>query len=544
MNKPNNSLFDGKFIMTMVFVMAAWMGWQAYMAKKYPDAYKKPNVASEKSAANPADSSTQNVSTDTATGTEVTKAQPVKSEFSVASEKLTNHTDAVWNFNISSRGMALRDVKLQNYKDRKEEPITFASVEGTTLFATGLSGEREPLDFTVTKTNEHQYVGEAQTDGMKITKILTLEPENYLIKTQVKVENTNNRFLGLVTYLDERIHETKTSFLMPTFDHQEFYVFNDGSENRAMVHHDKTMTENYTNVHIMGYGSQYFAAALIDQSETLPELKVMSLMEPTGPKASGRLTHTQLNKAAFFNLNYSVFVGPKSYELLKTIDADLSGMVNFGFFRSIAKGIFWLMKSIYAAIGNWGIAIICLTILVRILVLPFNVIGYRQMKAMQKIQPHLKTIREKYKNDQQKLNQEMLTLMKEAKANPIGGCLPMFLQIPIFFALYQVIGQSIELYKAPFIFWIHDLSIKDPFYVLPVLMGITMFVQQKITPNTLEPAQQKVMMFLPIFFSFLMISLPSGLTLYIFVSTIFGVLQQLYFMKDDNSSHLTLKKES
>jgi YidC/Oxa1 family membrane protein insertase len=191
------------------------------------------------------------------------------------------------------------------------------------------------------------------------------------------------------------------------------------------------------------------------------------------------------------------------------------------------------MKTIHAAMGNWGVAIIFLTILVRILVLPFNVIGYKQMKAMAAIQPAMKSLREKYKSDPQKLNQEMLTLMKEAKANPLGGCLPMLLQIPIFFALYQVIGQSIELYHAPFIFWIHDLSLKDPFYVLPILMGITMFIQQKITPNTMEPAQQKIMLILPFLFTFLMVSLPSGLTLYIFVSSVFGVLQQLYFMKDN-----------
>ena len=125
-----------------------------------------------------------------------------------------------------------------------------------------------------------------------------------------------------------------------------------------------------------------------------------------------------------------------------------------------------------------------------------------------------------------------MVLMKEAKANPLGGCLPMFLQIPIFFALYQVIGQSIDLYHAPFMLWITDLSLKDPFYVLPALMGVTMFFQQKITPSTMEPAQQKIMNFMPIFFTFLMITLPSGLTLYIFISSIFGVLQQLYFMRE------------
>lgn len=162
------------------------------------------------------------------------------------------------------------------------------------------------------------------------------------------------------------------------------------------------------------------------------------------------------------------------------------------------------------------------------------------MRTMAKIQPQIKSLRERYKDDTQRLNQEMLTLMKENKANPLGGCLPMLLQIPIFFALYQVIGQSIELYKAPFALWIQDLSSKDPFFVLPILMGVTMFIQQKITPNNMDPAQQKVMMFMPIIFCFLMFSLPSGLTLYIFISSVFGILQQVYFTKEKNVA-LTVK---
>jgi YidC/Oxa1 family membrane protein insertase len=131
-----------------------------------------------------------------------------------------------------------------------------------------------------------------------------------------------------------------------------------------------------------------------------------------------------------------------------------------------------------------------------------------------------------------------MNLMRAHKVNPLGGCLPVLLQLPVFWALYQVLGQSIELYRAPFILWIHDLSLKDPYYVLPVLMGITLFFQQRVTPNTMDPAQRKVLMFMPLLFSVFMISLPSGLTLYIFVSGLFGVTQQLYFMRDRKMSAL------
>jgi YidC/Oxa1 family membrane protein insertase len=153
--------------------------------------------------------------------------------------------------------------------------------------------------------------------------------------------------------------------------------------------------------------------------------------------------------------------------------------------------------------------------------------SFKSMKAMQQIQPHVQVLREKHKDDPMTLNKEMMALMKENKANPLGGCLPMLLQIPIFFALYKVIGSSVELYQSPFFGWIQDLSAHDKFYVLPVLMGISMFLQQKLTPmTTLDPTQAKIMMFLPVVFSLFMLNLPSGLTLYMFVSTVFGIIQQ------------------
>ena len=196
------------------------------------------------------------------------------------------------------------------------------------------------------------------------------------------------------------------------------------------------------------------------------------------------------------------------------------------------KVLYWF----YSLIQNWGVAIILLTVLVRLIVLPFNITSYKSMKKMQVIQPKIKALRERYKDDPQNLNKEMMAVMRDNKVNPLGGCLPMLLQMPVFFALYQCLGQSIELYQAPFFGWIHDLSLKDPFYVLPILMGISMYVQQKITPTTMDPAQAKIMQFLPVVFSLMMVSLPSGLTLYIFVSTLFGIIQQQIFMKDKKSA--------
>jgi YidC/Oxa1 family membrane protein insertase len=219
------------------------------------------------------------------------------------------------------------------------------------------------------------------------------------------------------------------------------------------------------------------------------------------------------------------------------VDEELVPIVDFGFFGFIARYVLSMLKVFYSMCGNWAIAIILLTILVRLLVLPFNIISYRSMKTMQLLQPQMAKIKERYKDDQRRANEEVMGLFRKHKVNPAGGCLPMLIQLPIFWALYQVLGHSIELYQQPFPydFWVHDLSMKDPFYILPILMGFTMFAQQLITPNpSMDPNQAKVMKFMPLIFSFFMLSLPSALTLYIWISSLFAVIQQTYFMKSHN----------
>jgi YidC/Oxa1 family membrane protein insertase len=198
-----------------------------------------------------------------------------------------------------------------------------------------------------------------------------------------------------------------------------------------------------------------------------------------------------------------------------------------------------LMKFFYRVIPNYGVAILLLTLLVRLIMFPLQHKSMKSMKKMQELQPYLKGLQEKYKNDKEKLNKEMMQFMKTHKVNPMGGCLPMLLQLPVFIALYKVLGNAVELYKSPFIFWISDLSSKDPYYVLPILMGIMMFLQQKMTPNpTMDPTQAKMMLFfLPVIFTIFMLSLPSGLTLYIMFSTLLGIVQQ--YMMNKNKGKVT-----
>lgn len=536
-NSEQPKMFDSRFIMTVLLIGFAWMGWQSYLAKKYPNAYKRPDAT-----ATQAESAKAQPTAATATSAQGQQSksavQNVQATPAAPTERLVAHDDESFNFNISSFGMALKSVRLKKYSDRNNEPIYFANESGTQLFSTKILGSSEVLNFSIEKTNSNEYVGTATTaSGIKVTKTIKVDPAKYLVSTTVKAEG-DSPLTGLTTESTEHADVQTGGFFKSRFDHQEFLVNHDGKVSRTTADASKPSEESYSNVLISAFGSQYFASATIDNSEVAPEFKAEVI---AGNLALSILNYKKLNAAKSFELKYSNFVGPKNFELLKTISPEMTDIVNFGFFTAIAKGIFWIMKSIQSLVSNWGVALILLTLLVRALVLPVNIMSYKQMKVMAKIQPQIKSLRERYKDDAQKLNQEMLNLMKENKANPLGGCLPMLLQIPIFFALYQVIGQSIELYKAPFIFWIQDLSLKDPFYVLPVLMGVTMFVQQKITPSNMDPAQQKVMMFMPILFSFMMLSLPSGLTLYIFISSVFGVLQQVYFMREKNPQVIDVK---
>lgn len=225
---------------------------------------------------------------------------------------------------------------------------------------------------------------------------------------------------------------------------------------------------------------------------------------------------------------YLVYAGPKEYDRLKKYGVGLEHIVDFGFFSILAIPLFWLMKVFYSVVNNYGVAIIFLTIITRI---PFIPIIHKSMKSMQKIQavqPKIAEIREKYKKDPKRMNQEIMALYKKHKVNPFGGCLPILLQIPVFFALYKILSISIELRNAPFILWITDLSSKDPYYILPIIMGVTMVIQQKITPSTMDPKQQKLMMLLPILFTLLFLTFPSGLVLYWLINNILGIAQQFY----------------
>lgn len=224
---------------------------------------------------------------------------------------------------------------------------------------------------------------------------------------------------------------------------------------------------------------------------------------------------------------YLVF-SKKNYDHLATLGDNLQLSVDFGFFGILALPILRGLQFFYQYVANYGLSIIIVTLIIRLITFPLQFFSFRSMKRMQKLQPQLNTLRSKYKEDPKKMQEETMKLFRQSKVNPLGGCFPMLLQMPVFFAFYQVLYNAVELVEAPFYFWIKDLSIKDPYYVLPLLMMATMFLQSKFTPSmsSVDSTQKKIMYILPIVFGFFMKDLPAGLNLYFTVSMLFGMLQQ------------------
>ncbi len=226
-------------------------------------------------------------------------------------------------------------------------------------------------------------------------------------------------------------------------------------------------------------------------------------------------------------MKFNGYIGPKDHKVLESINPMLTNAIEYGWFTFAAKPLFALLSWLHGIFGNWGWAIIALTLIIRIILYPLTYKGMVSMQKIKDIAPKIKEIQAKYKGDPQRTNAAVMEMYKKHGANPLGGCLPMLLQIPVFFAIYRVLLNAVELQGAPWALWITDLSRMDQYYVLPILMGATMYYQQKLTPNNFtDPLQEKVFKFLPIIFTFFFLTFPSGLVLYWFVNNLFSIAQQ------------------
>ncbi len=454
---------------------------------------------------------------------------PVPSSAVLPETKETSASDVIVETDLyravfSTEGAIIKSWELKTYKDSKKMPVMLLKAPGS-IPPLGILFEGDnrgmPLKFIYeTNTRELSLSGKDDRgelvftysgDGIFIRKKFIFYNGEFKIDLSIETANTPPYMLPVGTdfgVFDKEQREHKGPVILANSDRKEF---------------DEKLKErtDFTGpIRWIAQEDKYFTAALIPVGQTGG-----ASVWKEGSSAEIAFNVTQQKQDFIF------YAGPKEYDRLKQLNSGLEHIIDFGWFAFIAMPLFWVLKFVYKYLGNYGWAIILVTIAVRIPFIPILNKSQQSMKKLQKVQPLMNEIKEKYKKDPQRMQKEMMELYKKHKVNPVGGCLPMLLQIPVFIALYNVLGKAIELRGAPFAFWITDLAAKDPYYVLPITMGVTMVIQQKMTPSTMDPTQAKIMMFMPIIFTFMFLSFPSGLVLYWLVNNILGIVQQYFVNK-------------
>jgi len=400
-------------------------------------------------------------------------------------------------------------------------PDSSADITPDAVFDTAAS----KLDLVNTQEKK-QLVFSKSDQGIKIEKIFTIDPAGYSIGLEIKIYNlsaspiTQIPRLNWYQYVDpQKIDDD--------YGHEGPAVSVGDSIERTEV---KKMTGESVlgpNISWGAFESKYFIASFIPENPSLTNV-VMTRdaadMVAMGMKGRKEVIPGGQNSA----FTYQLYLGPKQYDILKTLGVGLENAIDFGWFKWLAIPALYILNFLYGFVLNFGIAIIILTTIIKIIFWPLGNLSYKSMNEMKKLQPKIEALKEKYKSDQSKIGQETMALYREHKVNPFSGCLPMLIQIPVFFGLYKALMYSIELRHSPFFFWIQDLSAKDPYYITPIIMGATQFISQKMTPAMGDPMQQKIMLFMPIIFTFFFLNFPAGLVIYWLFNNILQIGQQYY----------------
>lgn len=462
----------------------------------------------------------------------------------VSAKEIKIETD-LYSAVFSSRGGSLKSLTLKNYREDNSpasKPVTLGHDADPNLlsFTTKATGIAFP-DGTVFNTDVDSLKlnsGESKQltfnyisgQGFTIRKIYTFTAGSYGIKLETQLFNNSAApLVGSIQHVMTYPAEPKVK--NNRFDTAGAFLLSDKSLQTAVIKDVASATKRYEkNVHWAGFADKYFLNSILADKNSIAsvELKKNSAGFFESVISSPQFTVDPGQSTA---VTYRLFIGPKDIDILKAQGNSLEQSLDLGWFTVLAKPLLYTLKFFYKYVGNYGIAIIIITIILKVLFFPLTHKSYKSMKGMQKIQPEMTKMREKYKDDRDAMNKAVMELYREHKVNPMGGCLPMVVQIPVFFALYKSLMFSIELRHAPFYLWITDLADKDPYYVTPVIMGITMFIQQKMTPSNMEPMQQKIMLALPVIFTFMFLSFPSGLVLYWLLNNVLTIGQQMYINK-------------
>ncbi len=449
---------------------------------------------------------------------------------------------------FTTKGGTIKKWDLKNYKGKGQEPVSLVRPDAPMpplsivlkgqpedfLSKANYSADKDSISFDSTTGSDTLTFFYYDPSGLSVKKIFTFHRDNYKVDLATEVKGAESYKIALGSGFGVFDEEGAWVHIGPLLlrdtdkiDIDRTNIEGIGFFGKFTGRKSRDEIKYSGNIRWIAQEDKYFTSALASVTKNNDAVIRSWPKDRDGKTKGAEIAYEVTGEKGDFLL----YAGPKKDEILKTYGLGLEHIIDFGFFSPIARPIFWLLKLFYRILGNYGWAIVLVTAAIRIPFIPIINQGQKSMKKLQTVQPHMAAIKEKYKNDPQRLQKETMELYKKHKVNPVGGCLPMLIQIPVFFALYKILLSAIEIRNAPFMLWIHDLSIKDPYYVLPILMGITMVVQQKMTPSGMDPKQAKIMMLMPVFFTFMFLTFPAGLVLYWLVSNTLGIIQQYYINK-------------
>lgn len=530
-----------RLILFLVFSLSIFMLWESWQREQHP--LPQATQASAPPVVNGVPTSTLNA---TATApTQQTQHVAAPDASLVKGERIQVKTDLI-NAEIDTNGGDLRQLGLNEHgsDENKQNPFILFADKAPHFYVaqSGLIGAGLPTHKDVFSAPAKQYTlaDNAKTldvrltwhgaGGVQVDKIYTFHRGSYLIDIGYEIKNDSSNALKpeayfqfirdetppageskfLHTYTGPAIYTDKTKFQKHDFSK----IGKDPAEDSVVAKDGwVAMLQHYFLAAYLpqGNGQREFYTKKI--SDNLFAAGVIVPVGEIAPKASARI-------------DMPLYAGPQEQETLKNLAPGLDLSVDYGWLTVIAVPIFWLLSFLHKWLGNWGWAIIVLTVMLKLAFYPLSAASYRSMAKMKALAPRLQRLKEQYGDDRQKLHQAMMDIYKTEKINPLGGCLPVLVQIPVFIALYWVLLYSVEMRHAPFMLWIHDLTAQDPYYILPVLMGLSMFVQTKLNPTPPDPIQAKVMMIMPLAFSVMFLWFPSGLVLYWVVNNTLSIAQQ------------------
>ena len=458
----------------------------------------------------------------------------------------------VYSGDIDTLGGTLSKLTLVKQGDGGKQPdlvITLFdhTADHTYVARTGLFGGDYPNHndvFTPVPGQPHDLAANQNTmkislespvkGGVKVVKTYTFTRGSYVINVDTKVENVGTTPIAPTAYMElvRDDQPVETPRFSHTFIGPAVYTAEHHFQKLSFSDVDKNKQDYATSANNgwIAMVQHYFASAWIPADGVKRDIYVNKI-DPKLYRVGVTQQLPTIQPGQSYDVSARLFAGPEEERMLEGIAPGLELVKDYGWVTIIAKPLFWLLEKIHGYVGNWGWSIVLLTLLIKAVFFPLSAASYKSMARMKTITPRMQALRERFKGDPQKMNAALMELYKTEKVNPFGGCLPVVIQIPVFISLYWVLLSSVEMRGAPWILWIHDLSQQDPFYILPVLMAVSMFLQTRLNPTPPDPVQAKMMMFMPLAFSVMFFFFPAGLVLYYVVNNVLSIAQQYYITR-------------